>query len=301
MDLFGFVNVNKPAGITSRDAVNRVQRLVRPAKVGHAGTLDPLATGVLVVAIGQATRLIEYVQQMRKQYRATFLLGRSSDTEDIDGSVLELPDAPIPKREEIEAAAAELVGEIMQRPPAYSAVKIGGRRAYELARAGAAVELAARPVTVYRLTVLEYAYPRLVLDVECSGGTYVRTLGRELAERCGTSAVMSALARTAVGVFRLDEAVDVETLTAETLTASLRPPTLALGNFPQHTVSPEEQTRLLNGLPIECKTAAQHGVTVQALDEGGNLVALLNPDGIRLRPERVFCVGRREGGCPPNG
>src|SRR5437868_5550844 len=139
--MFALLNVNKPAGITSRDVVNRLQRLVRPAKVGHAGTLDPLATGVLVVCLGQATRLIEYVQQMPKTYHGTFLLGRESDTEDIEGDVKELPNAPRPSRAEIDAALPQFVGRIEQRPPAYSALKVGGERAYDKARRGEAVVL----------------------------------------------------------------------------------------------------------------------------------------------------------------
>src|SRR6476659_4427850 len=141
---FGVLNVNKPRGMTSRDAVNRVERLVRPAKAGHAGTLDPLATGVLVICVGQATRLIRFVQRMRKQYRATFLLGRQSETDDLEGEVIEIPNATQPPRAALDLALTQFVGDIEQRPPAHSAIKIDGRRAYRLARRGKAVELAAR-------------------------------------------------------------------------------------------------------------------------------------------------------------
>jgi tRNA pseudouridine55 synthase len=288
MTQFGFLNVEKPAGVTSRDVVNRVQRLMKPAKVGHAGTLDPLATGVLVVAVGQATRLIEYVQQMRKRYRATFLLGRSSDTEDVDGTVVELADAPVPSRQEIVRVAGEMVGQLMQRPPAYSAIKVGGKRSYDLARAGAAVELAARPVTVYDLAVKELEYPRLEVDVECSGGTYVRTLGRELAERCGTSAVMSELIRTAVGAFELADALPMDALDLPAIAANMLPPTVALGSLPAVHVSVSEQQRLQNGLTISLSIAASNHAEYQALDDAGKLVAILRCDGDLLRPERVF-------------
>ena len=189
----GLLNLNKPAGMTSRDVVNIVQRLSRPAKAGHAGTLDPLADGVLVVCVGSATRLIEYVQRMPKRYVGTFLLGRQSPTEDIEGEVTELPDAPVPTREQIEAAARRFVGRIEQRPPAFSALKIRGRPAYKLARQGKPVELAPRPVEIYRIEVKKYRYPELVLEIDCGGGTYVRSLGRDLAESLGTAAVMSAL------------------------------------------------------------------------------------------------------------
>ena len=136
--LFGLLNVNKPAGVTSRDVVNRVQRLVRPERVGHAGTLDPLATGVLVVCLGPATRLVEYLQRLRKRYRAAFLLGRTSDTEDIEGQVVELAAPPRPTPAQIAAVLPRFLGQIEQVPPAFSALKLAGRRAYELARAGAA-------------------------------------------------------------------------------------------------------------------------------------------------------------------
>src|SRR5206468_2581373 len=145
--------------LTSRDVVNRVQRLVRPHKVGHAGTLDPQATGVLVLALGPATRLVEYVQQMPKTYQATFLLGRTSDTEDIAGTVVELPAPVVPTRAEIETAIPRFLGTIEQRPPAYSALKVAGRRAYELARRGDAVELAPRSIEVHSLEIVRYDYP----------------------------------------------------------------------------------------------------------------------------------------------
>src|SRR5690606_32379886 len=147
--MFGVLNINKPPEWTSRDVVNRVQRLVRPAKAGHAGTLDPLATGVLVVAIGSATRLISYVQRLPKHYRGTFLLGRTSPSDDTELEATLLADAPIPTREEIEKQLGAFVGEIQQRPPIYSAIKVQGRKAYDRARGGEAMELAARPVTVH--------------------------------------------------------------------------------------------------------------------------------------------------------
>src|SRR4051794_5854504 len=159
--MFGLLNIDKPAGLTSRDVVNVVQRLVRPHKVGHAGTLDPLATGVLIVALGPATRLVEYVQRMAKTYQATFLLGRTSDTEDVEGTVMELDRAPIPNAHEIDAALPAFVGTIQQTPPAYSALKVAGRRAYQMARRGEAVELAARPVEIHGIEVIRYDYPEL--------------------------------------------------------------------------------------------------------------------------------------------
>ena len=219
----GLLNVSKPGGMTSRAVVDRVQRLVRPAKAGHAGTLDPLASGVLVVGVGAGTRLIEYVQRMPKRYRGTFLLGRRSPTEDIEGEIEILPDPPIPSRVEIEQAARRLTGEIMQRPPDFSALKIAGQRAYDLARAGKTVVLEPRPVTIYELRVIAYDYPEFSLDICCSGGTYVRSLGRDLAEALGSAAVMSALVREAIGDFTIAEALPLAELSAETIDARLLP------------------------------------------------------------------------------
>src|SRR5262249_26447014 len=163
------------------------------------------------------TRLIDYVQQMPKRYQAVFLLGRSSPTEDIEGVVTELIDPPTPSLAEIESAAVKFVGVIQQRPPAFSALKVDGQRAYKLARRGQTVELQPRPITVYSLQVIDYAYPALTLNIQCSGGTYVRSLGRDLAESLGTSAVMSLLERTAIGSFHVAEAIDPAILRRDNL------------------------------------------------------------------------------------
>lgn len=245
--MFGLLNVDKPAGLTSRDVVNRIQRRVRPVKIGHAGTLDPLATGVLVVCLGPATRLIDYVQQLRKCYRGTFLLGRESDTEDIEGQVVELPSPPQPTRADLERALAPFTGEIQQRPPAFSALKLGGQRAYDLARKGRHVELAPRPVMVYRLELRAYEYPEFQLDIECGSGTYVRSLGRDIAQSLGTAAVMSALQRTAIGSFRLAEAVSLERLETESLEPLLISPLMAVADLPQETLDDADLHRIANG------------------------------------------------------
>ena len=247
----GLLNLNKPSGITSRQAVDVVQRLARPAKAGHAGTLDPLATGVLVVCVGAATRLIEYVQRMPKGYCAAFLLGRHSPTEDIEGEVTELPNPPVPTLDQLVAAARRFVGRIQQRPPAFSALKVEGRRAYQLARRGDKLELQARPIEIHRIEVARYEYPELALEVECGSGTYIRSLGRDLAESLGTAAVMSALVRTFIGGFRLDESVNPRQLTRENWQSRLHPPLRAVEHLPRVQLSAEEVVRVRNGLTIE--------------------------------------------------
>jgi tRNA pseudouridine55 synthase len=308
--MHGFLNLNKPAGATSRQVVNRIQRLTGIARVGHAGTLDPLATGVLVVGVGAATRLIEYVQRMTKSYRGTFLLGRSSPTEDLEGEVTLLQDPRVPTLDEVTAAAGQFVGRIRQRPPAYSALKVQGRPAYRLARQGRPVELAAREVTIHRLAVAAYEYPELVLEVECSGGTYIRSLGRDLAESLGTAAVMSALVRTAVGGFTIAEAADPRGLTAESCAARLEPLLRAVEMLPKIVLSAEEAVRIGHGLTIRAgatgfasarpDTALAEPVApapalaepvahpeMAAVDQSGRLVAIVGPAGEGLlRPLR---------------
>src|SRR3989304_2088231 len=225
---FGILNVDKPAGLTSRDAVNRVERLFRNVKCGHAGTLDPLATGVLVICVGPATRLIQYVQRLPKQYRAVFQLGCRSATDDTEGEVEVVVGAPEPTRAQVEAALPQFLGDVQQRPPAHSAVKIGGQRAYDLAPRGEEFELPARTASIPRLEILRYEYPELELAIECGSGTYVRSLGRDLAAALGTAAVMSALVRTAIGDFRIENAIPLDALTTDTLLERLQPPLEAL-------------------------------------------------------------------------
>jgi tRNA pseudouridine55 synthase len=290
--MHGLLNLHKPGGLTSRQVVDRVVRLVRPAKVGHAGTLDPLATGVLVVAVGAATRLIQYVHLRSKAYRATFLLGRQSDTEDIEGQVIELVAPPVPTLDELRQAAVRLQGPILQRPPQYSALRVGGRRAYDLARRGDTVELAPRPVTIDRLAIVAYQYPELTVDVECSTGTYVRSLGRDLAESLGTATVMSRLVRTRVSEFNLSEAVELDQLGPENLARLLRPPLCAVAWMPRIALTADEVVEVRSGRPIARQAEAASVGRFAAVDAGGGLVAILVPRGVGLwGPDCVLPAG----------
>lgn len=284
--MFGILNLHKPTGVTSRDVVNQVQRLVRPVKVGHAGTLDPLAEGVLVVCVGPATRLVPYVQQMPKRYRGTFLFGRQSDTEDTDGRVTILEDAKQPTRAELDAAIPGFCGTILQRPPAYSAVKVAGKRAYTRARQGETVELAERPVDIHDLRVVRYDYPQLVMDIECGSGTYIRSLGRDLARQLRTEAVMSALIRTGVGCFQLDGATDPHDLERSNITEQLLSPLLAVSSLPTITLSAEEALRIGHGLSLSDRSASAGEVA--AVDDQGQLLAILVPRQGGLGPLRNF-------------
>ncbi|MBN1588184.1 MAG: tRNA pseudouridine(55) synthase TruB [Pirellulales bacterium] len=298
MAVCGLLNLNKPGGMTSRAAINRLQRLLpKRTRVGHAGTLDPLASGVLIAAVGPATRLIDYVQRMPKCYSATFLLGRRSPTEDTDGPVEELADPPVPTRQEIVAAAGSFVGQIQQRPPDFSALKVKGRRAYDLARAGKKVDLAARPVEIYRLDVVAYDYPELTVEVGCGSGTYVRSLGRDLARSLGTEAVMSALTRTAIGHFTLGAAVDPTVLDETSLAEHLLSPLCAVVALPRITLSADELTEIHHGRTIAYRPPATDGspgmmaggAEMAAVDPQGRLAAILIRRGEnRLGPVRNF-------------
>ena len=289
--MFGLLNIDKPAGITSRDVVNRVQRVVRPIKCGHAGTLDPLATGVLVVGLGQATRLVEYVQRLPKTYLATFLLGRSSDTEDTTGKVLEVANPSVPSPEQLAAALPRFIGNIEQLPPAYSALKVDGKRAYALARRGEAVELQPRLIDVHRIEIVAYDYPQLTLLIHCGSGTYIRSLGRDIARSVATEAVMSALIRQAIGPFEIGRAIAYEELSAQTIADHLQPPIIALGDMPRIEVTAPEQRRLINGLSIADRWDLKSH-EVAALNSAGELIAIVVPTGAgELTTEKCFPLG----------
>jgi tRNA pseudouridine55 synthase len=283
----GLLVIDKPAGITSRDAVNRVQRwFPRGTKIGHTGTLDPLATGVLVVCIGSATRLAEYVQLMTKTYRAEILLGARSDTDDADGTVTPVLVECPPSREQVEQALSSFVGAISQTPPAFSATKVAGRRAHDLARAGEEVSLSARTVLIDRIDILAYDYPRLGIEVRCGKGTYIRSLARDLGDQLGCGGYIEALRRLSVGPFSVADALTLET-DAEAARARLLPVAAALADQPRIVLSPEEVTQIRNGRPlIAAPRMPADAAQVAAFDDAGGLVAICRVDGDRLQPSK---------------
>lgn len=247
----GFLNLLKPPGMSSHDVVGFARRVLHTKKVGHAGTLDPGAAGVLPLAVGQATRLIEYLEHASKSYRAELLLGVATDSGDLSGAVTERQAlAKMPGRAAIEQVLARFRGEITQVPPAHSAIKIGGKRAYERLRAGEAVQLPARRVTIHRLDLLavEEASHRLLLDVDCSRGTYIRSLCRDIGSALGVPAVMSFLVRTRVGDFPLKASLTLEELAARGGSA-LRAPEDCLSHLPRYDLPPGRARAFRNGLP----------------------------------------------------
>jgi tRNA pseudouridine55 synthase len=206
----GILVVDKPAGRSSMSAVAEVRRKAGGARTGHAGTLDPLATGVLVLALGRATKVIDRLMATDKRYRTRIDLSAFTETDDLEGAREPVEVAEPPGGEAVAAAVAGFVGTIQQRPPAYSAVKVGGRRAYAMARKGEAVDLPARPVVVHAIEVVSYDWPLLDLDIHCAKGLYVRSLARDLGVALGAGGHCVSIRRTAVGPFTLDEAVTLE-------------------------------------------------------------------------------------------
>ncbi len=207
--LSGILNVDKPPGMTSHDVVDAVRRMAGQRKVGHAGTLDPMATGVLLICLGQATRVAEYLMASRKCYRATIVLGMTTDTYDADGEIVASTGRTDYTQAEIEAALAQFVGSIEQVPPIYSALKRDGQPLYKRARRGEAVERQPRPVEIQEIRLLDWTPPSLIAEVNCSSGTYIRALAHDLGQHLGSGAYLAALVRLSSGRFTLEEAVSL--------------------------------------------------------------------------------------------
>jgi tRNA pseudouridine55 synthase len=275
-NLDGLLVIDKPGGITSRAAVDRAQGwFPRGTRIGHTGTLDPLATGVLVLCVGMATRLTEYVQRMPKLYRAGILLGAASDTDDADGVITPTPDALAPPRERIERELSAFAGTIAQVPPAYSAAKVTGRRAYQLARKGQEVSLAPRLITIERIDILDYAYPRLDILVRCGKGTYIRSLARDLGKQLGCGGYIASLRRLEIGAFTERDALSLQATAAE---ARLRllPCQDALTDLLPITLSNADAVRLLHGqhIAVPISPAESSGAEMTVFDDAGRLIAI---------------------------
>jgi tRNA pseudouridine55 synthase len=283
----GLLVIDKPGGMTSRDVVNRVQKwFPRKTKIGHTGTLDPLATGVLVVCVGAATRLADFVQAMGKTYRSRFLLGATSDSDDADGRVTLTPASIPPTREQIDAVLAGFIGDIEQVPPAVSALKVEGRRAHDLARKGEDVKLAARTVRIDAIRVLGYEWPHLDVEIDCGKGTYIRSIARDLGARLGCGGLVQMLRRTRIGPFTADQGLGLH-VTPEEAQAKLLPMATAVTGMPQVRFTAEMVQRFrtgqMNGYPLGF-TYQPDVDEVAVLDETGTLVGIGEVNrGIRPR------------------
>ena len=243
----GWIILDKPLGMTSTQAVGKVRWLFGAEKAGHAGTLDPLATGLLPIALGEATKTVPFVQGGGKRYRFDLEWGSSTTTDDAEGSIVAASEVR-PTETEVEAMLPRFLGTIMQRPPIFSAIKIDGERAYDLARAGEAVVLAERPVTISELTLLTHGSERSSFEMACEKGTYVRSLARDLAEALGTRGHVTKLRRTAVAGFTETDSIELAALEVATdRDALLRPPADALRHLPELRIAPEDAALIRNG------------------------------------------------------
>lgn len=290
----GILNIDKPQGWTSHDVVAWIRRVLKVKRVGHAGTLDPLATGVLLVCVGQATRVAEFLMASDKTYRAQIQLGTMTDTYDTDGEVLESrPLPPELDRGAIWVAMGHFVGDIMQAPPAYSAIKQDGVPLHRRARRGEDVRPESRPVRIHSIQLVDWTAPCLTVDVTCDPGTYIRSLAHDLGQALGCGGTLSGLRRTRSGRFRVEDALSPEGVAdayrAGDLARHLHPMNAALSQLTPVPVTEEEIKRLRNGQPITGHPASLNRQGY-ALSGDGAVVAILRPDGDRGEwwPDKVF-------------
>ncbi|MBX3133135.1 MAG: tRNA pseudouridine(55) synthase TruB [Gemmatimonadaceae bacterium] len=291
----GVLLVDKPAGVSSHDVVNAARRALGERRIGHAGTLDPFATGLLVLLVGRATRLLPHLPDEPKVYEARVRFGSETETEDLHGGVTR--EAALPQRAELLDALRFLQGKMWQTPPAYSAKRVGGKRAYELARAGKAVTPEPVPIEVFRIDVPDIALgtdggvAEATMRVVCGGGTYVRSLARDWGEMAGSAAHLIALRRLATGPFRVEEAATLEDLREGRV--ALRPALEALPGFPVQPLSDDEVTKIARGIDVAAAVPGPWGALVR--DDGRTLVALAErrgkpwePGGERWQPRVVM-------------
>ncbi|MGC9335197.1 MAG: tRNA pseudouridine(55) synthase TruB [Anaerolineae bacterium] len=302
--LSGFLNVDKPPGLTSHDVVDAIRRVVGQRKVGHAGTLDPMATGVLLICLGKATRLAEYLMAGRKRYRATAILGMTTDTYDADGQIVTSGGRTEFSSQELEQALSSFLGQVEQVPPAYSAIKRGGQPLYRLARQGKSVDLLPRPVEFYEIVLLDWTPPALVIEVECSPGTYIRSLAHDLGQKLGSGAHLGALVRLRSGHFRLEDATSLSRLEEAFEHGQgedyLIPMDEALLDWPAMVVGAEDARRISQGQAV--RDTVHDGVPKddgsghalwRAYSLDGEFLAIMDydPETGVWQPRKVFASG----------
>ena len=289
----GVLIVDKPIGMTSHDVVQFIRRGTRINRAGHTGTLDPRASGVLVVLVGPAVRLSEFVSASDKRYQAVIKFGMTTSTFDTEGEITSRRPVDI-SYEELEEALSGFVGEFEQTPPIYSALKVKGKKAYELAREGKDVELEPRTITVHSLELLDWDPPEAVIDIQCSSGTYVRSLASDLGEKLGSGATLIGLRRTKNGQFTLREAISLRRLEESFQDGDwykyLIPAAEALGDWHTVVVDVESIDKITHGHRIPGDTGLEHGLMARAVSEDGELVALIEFDAetAEWQPRKVF-------------
>jgi tRNA pseudouridine55 synthase len=277
-DVEGLLLVDKPAGVTSHDVVDRVRRTLGTKKVGHAGTLDPMATGLLLLGVGRATRLLRFLGDLAKTYEGSLRLGVDTDTLDAGGDVIREASVDVTE-EQVADAMRSLVGESLQRPPAYSAVKVGGRKLYEAARAGEHLEAEPRAIRVDAFDLLSFDLPDVTFRVICSGGTYVRVLAADVGGAVSTGAHLTALRRTAIGPYRAEDAVMPEAV------RELLPIEAAVGHLPRLDLEADEAEAASHGRPLG---PADIGGPYGVFGPDGRLIGVYEDDGPRARPQVIL-------------
>lgn len=290
-ELDGILNINKPEGLTSHDVVARVRRVSGQKKVGHAGTLDPMASGVLLLCLGAATRVAEYLMASDKLYEARIRLGITTDTYDAEGRIMDQTEVTV-TRDQVEQELSTFVGKLAQTPPMYSALKHEGTTLYRLARQGQTVVRAPRAVEVYELKLLAWAPPELKLQVHCSKGTYIRSLAHDLGQRLKCGAHLVGLVRLASGSFRIEQAIDMNEMEAAFVASGgahlLQPVDAALQAFPAVTVDQATETAIAHGQRVELPIVTDAPLS-RAYSADGRLLALLRHAKQRLwQPHKVF-------------
>jgi tRNA pseudouridine55 synthase len=298
----GILNLNKPIGATSHDIVNRVRRVVGQRRVGHAGTLDPLASGVLLVCLGAATRVSDELMCSTKLYRATLRFGASSTTDDAEGLLTPVALPPSLNATEILAAAHRLLGDVDQIPPLYSAIKVAGKPLYERARAGETLAPAPRRVRIDCIELQNWCPPDATIEVRCSKGTYIRSIARDLGAAVRTAAYLTSLTRLASGGFRLADSVTAEEVaraaTNGYLDRLLYPIDVAVAYWPAVVLEPEQLRQVVTGRPLElASTSEVANSCLRAYDADGMLVALLQFQDADAKwwPDKVFTSGATHG------
>ncbi len=290
--MFGFLNIWKPVGPGSYDMIRRVLRCMgRKVKIGHAGTLDPLAEGVLVLCLGQATRLVDLVQSYPKRYVTLARLGATSTTDDAEGEITIDDISSPPPAERVEKVVRAFIGTIQQIPPAYSAVKVGGKRAYKIAREGKKPDLAPKEVTIHSLEIVEYEYPHLRLAVNCGSGTYIRSLVRDIGAELGIGGYCEKIIREAVGPFKDKGSVKIDDINADNIEQFLIPPVEVVPPAARITITDAQARELAHGRVIDFAGKPDSSEKLLgAVNSSGDLIGLLRPEpaGGKLRPIKVF-------------
>ena len=283
----GILNIDKPAGLTSHDVVQKVRRIGDIRRVGHTGTLDPLATGLLIICVGRATRLAEYLVDQPKTYLATIRLGQATSTYDAEGPVLNETAVTV-SEEEVANALNQFRGPISQVPPMFSAVKQNGQRLYKYARAGLELERPARQVTIYELRLLLWEKPNLHVLLVCSAGTYVRSIAHDLGQVLGCGGHITALRRTAVGDFNVENAIPLAELSQDNWLDYLQPDDAAVGHLPRLLLTADEAMRLYHGQTVPRQAGQPDASVVRAYDSEGRFVGIVTSEQAHWQARKIF-------------